>query len=101
MADWLNRLNIGDLHEQFKKDELTPEALGKAVMARVRKLLEGIKFPTSWNKWDRADCKDDLEDLHDQFEIVGDIEDYDGVLSDLYDIADRDHLIWVDTAQVA
>jgi hypothetical protein len=105
MADWKHKLSIGDLHEQYQSHKITPQQLGFLVSQRLKALLD-----TSKPKIDN-DLKYDGEELVYRFEHdVETVNDYDSILSDLYDWGDTElprtkdipfsmtpKLCWIDT----
>lgn len=77
MSEWVNRLNLKDLWEAKEEGKLTIQELGKQVARRIRKM-------PCYKLYDN-----ELEEIAVQFEYVDDnVEEFDSILSDLYDWAD-------------
>ena len=86
MANWKHILDLRDTWKDFDEGHITIEELGKEVAKRIRNLPCYKKYV------------DELEDIEDNFEFcVGDIENFDNYLKDLYDFADFDHRLWIKT----
>ena len=106
MANWQNRLNIGDLHQQFSCGEIDVDTLGREVARRIRKPLcedlTGVKGAL------RESILDRLERIALEFEqdVCDDVENYDYTLNNLYDLGDMalddefagKKLLWVETS---
>jgi hypothetical protein len=79
MANWQHRLELRDLWEKYRKGQITPIDEGKEVAKRLRNLIP--KLPTQF--------QDGAEEIAIRFDgDIENIEDFDNVLSDLYDLAD-------------
>jgi len=77
MSKWVNRLDLADLWKAKNEGKLTIQELGKQVARRIRKMSIYKKY------------EEDLEDIALQFEFVDEnVEQFDGVLAQLYDWAD-------------
>ena len=105
MSDWTHHIELKDLHDKSRAGALTPVELGKALAPRIRALIEANTPPIP------TDLIAEAEDIAYRFEHdVETIDDYDDILSDLYDWADtelphkagipfsmRPKLCWVNT----
>lgn len=78
MSQWMNRLDLKDLWKKHRNDEITIEEIGKEIAKRIRKLK---CYKTQ---------EETLEEIALNFENISDndVEEFDGILSDLYDWAD-------------
>lgn len=89
MADWKQRVDISDLHLDF--EEGRREIVGVAWQVATRLMT------LSYYKTDPT-----FHELVDEMSGAGthssmDEEDYDSLLSDLYDWGDVDHRLWINT----
>jgi len=83
MSNWTHKLKLKDLHSAFEAEELTAEKLGTEVATRVRTLIKQNTPPIP------IDLIEEAEEIAWSFENdIGDVEDYDKVLGELYDWAD-------------
>jgi hypothetical protein len=89
MIQWKYTLNLKDLWEARESRNITIAELGKLVGKRVEKLQ--IK-PKDYY------CGEDgmLDDIAYEFAIVETVEEFDNVLEQFYNFADR-YRIWVRT----
>jgi hypothetical protein len=87
MAKWKAKVYIGDLHAQYQDGEISPNDLSLAVAARLRKTRYEPEFVEML--------------LLDEFEAVETIDEYDECLAVLYDFADANHRLWVDSSNTA
>ena len=79
MPNWQYKLDLKDLWEKYDKGELTPQEGGKEVAKRLQNLIPLL--PTQF--------QDEANKIADAFEIeIDDIDDFDRILNDLYDLAD-------------
>jgi len=92
VANWKFRLDMKDLWAAFEAkdedaryDETEVNAIGKAVSGRIREAPFFLAFSSV------------LDPLADEFAEVQDIDDFDGILSRLYDWGDRDRC-WIATS---
>lgn len=76
MSNWLNRLDLKDLWVAKEKEIITIQDLGTEVSKRIKKL-----------KCYKKEI-DILEEIAYNFSNVLDVEDFDGILSELYDWGD-------------
>jgi len=76
MANWQNKLTLTDVWGKVDSKEMTVQELGKIVASRIRNLKC------------YEDEVDTLEDLAFQFANVSDVEDFDGLMGELYDWGD-------------
>lgn len=77
MAKWVNRLELKDLWEKHNKEELTTEQVAKEIAKRIRRLSCYKEY------------EDELENIAIDFEFCSnDVEEFDNILSTLYDWAD-------------
>lgn len=77
MSNWVNRLDLKDLWKAKDENKLTIQELAKEVAKRIK------------NKYFYDRYKDELEDIVINFETCSDdVEEFDSILSDLYDWAD-------------
>jgi len=76
MSNWVYHLNLKDLWEKRDKNTISVQELGKQVANRIRKL-------SCFKKYER-----ELEDITTKFEFSESEEEFDNILSDLYDWAD-------------
>lgn len=84
MPEWKTKVNIVDLHSAFQDGKITVQELAAGVAKRLK-----------LNRY-----AEELEEIIDYFislseDPKADVEEYDYVLSELYDFADFDHRIWV------
>ena len=85
MKQWKCTLDISDLHAKSRAGELTADELGKQVAARIRG-LPSLRY------------REELEDIAQAFaDYLAGFDEYDGVLAELYDWADEDKRLWVNT----
>lgn len=82
MPHWKHVLKIGDLHEKYKKQEITVQELSKQFADRLEKV-----------PYDDPVLVMAVELLRE----AEDIEQYDEVLSIVYEFGDIGHRLWVDT----
>ncbi len=83
MTDWKHTLDIKDLHESYRRDKITVDALAKEVAKRLRTLLSENNPPIEQCLINRANMiADSLE--HE----IEDIAQYDILLNKLYEWAD-------------
>jgi hypothetical protein len=92
MANWKFKIDLKDIWKWFeeqgedaKYDEEKVTELGKKVSSRIKQSFVYIRF------------EEVLEPICDQFESVTDIDDFDSVLSELYDFGDTGHTCWIAT----
>jgi hypothetical protein len=79
MSNWKYTLDIEDLWKQRDEGRITIQELGKGIANRLRILSR--KLPTKY--------QDFVENLALDFESVDeDVEDFDQVMNDLYNLAD-------------
>lgn len=78
MADWKTQIELGDIHHKFESGEMTIQQVGQELAKRLR----------------ASPYADDLDQEIGELECVDDPDDYDEILSDLYDFGDWDHRIW-------
>ena len=77
MSNWVNRLDLKDLWKARDEASLTVEEVAKEIAKRIRKLRCYKKY------------EETLEEIAVQFEYCSEsVEEFDGILSDLYDWAD-------------
>ena len=77
MSKWVNRLDLKDLWKAEDEGKLTIQQVAKQVARRIRKMHCYKKY------------EEELEDIAISFEICSDdVEEFDSILSDLYDWAD-------------
>jgi len=82
MAKWKKTLDISDLHQAYGDGSITIIQVAKEVHSRCLKLkINDIQFMN----------------ITSNFLLIEDIDDYDSVLSDLYDFGDEDHKLWINT----
>lgn len=94
MANWKTTVEIGDLHQAYRDEQISVQELGKAVAAR----FNVNTFVKTALDYDSPDFNEDLEAaLIGMDEGLPCIEDYDYCLKTLYDFGDTDHKIWIDT----
>ncbi len=77
MANWKYKLELKDLWEAFDEGKLTIQELGKKVAERIEKLPCYKKY------------ENELRTIVMDFEIVKDVKEFDYILRELYDWADR------------
>lgn len=84
MANWVHRLELKDLHDKYDKEGITPNELGVEVAKRIRTLLELNTPPIP------EELRNEAKDIALEFEsmVDDDIDEYDSILSKLYDWAD-------------
>lgn len=73
MANWKTRLDLKDLWSAYDENRLTVQEVAEAVAERLVEQFSDI----------------DVEELADQFATCEDVEEFDGVMHDLYDWADE------------
>ena len=79
MSKWVNTLDLKDLWKAREEGNLTIQELGKAVADRIRK----SKF------YERKIHEEALREIVLNFEdCSNDVEEFDSILSELYDWAD-------------
>ncbi len=87
---WKATIKIGDLHARYQAGELPIVEVAKQLADRVEKYRDKTFLEES-DEW----CE--LDDIIFWFrEDVQDVNDYDGVLAELYNWADEGHRLWVD-----
>lgn len=88
MADWKYKVRLRDLHERYESGELTVREVGVELAARLR-------ASGAWHDDDRG-WRDELRHIAEELrEEVEDVQDYDRILNDLYDLGDAGHMLWV------
>jgi len=88
MANWKYTLDIKDIWQQAKDDEITVQELAKETANR----LENLKIKEKYYPMDEVD---ELISFSEDEEA--DKYNFDDVMSRLYDWADRDHICWIAT----
>ena len=109
MANWLNKINIADLHNQYDDGELDASQVAAALAERLKELEPRLNFGGTCNAEQKQDFRDDLQDIIDELELVGDVDDYDHTLQDLYDLGDTSmdgqplgkKFLWIETTVTA
>lgn len=84
MANWKETLNIANLHESFNNDEIEIASVAKLVHERCMKL--------------KCAKEEEFEAIISELLMIDDVEDYDGVLGNIYDYGDTGHRLWIKTA---
>lgn len=94
MVQWKNRVKIGDLHQAFCEETITVSELALKVYNR----LKNLSYYKDESEHEFQKIVDSLNDVAD-YAVCGeaDIDDYDSCLSALYDWADHNHRLWIDT----
>jgi len=85
---WTHKLRLGDVYQEAEQADV--RILGKVVGCRLRKLSLPEEFSYRQEK------------IASQFERCEDVDEFDDVMNDLYDLGDfpvgiGSKLIWVDT----
>jgi hypothetical protein len=91
MPRWNFRLEIAEIWQKAQADEAAPQEVAAVILRELRKLPPAMR-------------SDEWNDLVDQFESLSedeyaDTQDFDCVMSDLYDWADEAR-VWVNTFDV-
>jgi hypothetical protein len=86
MANWQTTLDISDVYDHDKNDGATCSVVkaGRIVANR----LEENKFASD------SDIQDIIMRLQ---EVEDDADEFDEIMDDLYEFADKEHRIWVKT----
>lgn len=85
MTNWTHNLELKDLHNKHESGEMGISQVASTVAIRLKALIATNTPPIS------EDLKEEAEELAERFENeIDDVEDYDNVLSDLYDWADTE-----------
>jgi len=104
MSHWKNKLEIGDLHNSFRYEKITPQELADGVIKRMKALRPNLslgRFPSQY-----LDLFHEFDAVIEELEVVGDdIEQYDHALEMLYDLGDTqlneswppDKFLWIET----
>lgn len=87
MPQWKRVLKLGDLHEKYKRKAITVQELANGFADRLE-LLPYKEDPI-------------IEMAVSLLREVEDIEQYDEVLSIVYEFGDINHRLWVDTTSKA
>ena len=91
---WTHKLRLGDIYQEavntLPEGQADIKVLGKAVACRLRKLSLPEDFSYRQEK------------IASQFESCEDMDEFDNIMEDLYDLGDfsvgiGSKLIWVDT----
>ena len=93
MINWKSTLNISDLHRAHRAGEITVQELAAGVVTRFK----ANRFAKEDEGFAAEEIIDWLEDLSEDPDAT--VNDYDGVLNELYNFADYDHRIWVKTTE--
>ncbi len=91
MANWKYQTSIKTIHDTYQ-DTLDLEQLKTAMAAKVRQLATKTISIADRDYFSDSEI---LETLAQNFEIVKDIDEYDEVLSELYDWGDAGHKCWI------
>lgn len=84
MANWRYTVDIKDLHDAYKRGDLLPIPLGKAVADRLMQFKSTCKPPLP------PQYCSELDRIIDNFQTIDDdIDEYDSILNLLYDWADQ------------
>jgi hypothetical protein len=86
MADWQRKLNIADLHANYRAEKITVQQLAEGVAKRLRKLKPFGAFEPEELDEERDDIVCEFEQLANDADA--DINAYNDVLERLYDWAD-------------
>jgi DNA-binding ferritin-like protein len=100
---WQTKIVIGDLHEKHEEGKIEVQAVARALAERIKTngfYLAEVKRDQDPNSLSHEDnglvaIVEDLESIADDEDA--DVADYDFVLRDLYDWADHNKRIWVDS----
>jgi hypothetical protein len=85
MPNWRFTIDIADLHTSSREGDISPRELARGVAARVRNSAAYVIY------------FGDLEDIAAELDYVETLNEYNESLRRLYDFADIDHRIWVNT----
>lgn len=85
MPNWRFKIDIADLHTGAREGDISPRELAQGVAARVRSSAAYLIY------------FGDLEDIAAEFDYAETLDEYNAALRRLYDFADVDHRIWVNT----
>lgn len=90
MGKWKRTLNLIDLYEAYDEEE-DPLVFALGISARIKEFIKkNLGFVNA------EGIKDELEELSEQFFYDTEVEEVDGHLSDLFNLADS-YRIWVAT----
>lgn len=94
MANWKTRINIADAHCLYREGKIEISELARRVLAKVK---ENPYFKNEEERsFEAESILEDLEDLSVDKEAT--VEDYDVILTALYDFGDEGHRIWVQSS---
>jgi len=98
MPNWKTTLNIKDLHEGRRAGELTIQQVAAGVAARLKLNKYAKDGPNIF--FTILDVIDELESIAEDVQTPQEklVDEYDGVLEELYNFGDCGHRIWIKTA---
>ena len=83
MANWKKKLVLRDLSEKHDNEEMTASQVGKEVSKRLAEIYpENERNP-------------DIHCFINRFDDVKDEDEFDDIMTELYDWGDADHRLWV------
>lgn len=85
MPNWRFKIDISDFHTGLREGDISTRELAKGVAERVRSSQAYVIY------------FGDLEDIAAEFDEAETLDEYDEALRRLYDFADVEHRIWVNT----
>lgn len=108
MARWMNEINLVDLQKHCDDGTMSASEIGKQIASRLTALLKRVKFPKQCPKIRQQEIREELDDIAYSLEHIDGQEDFESVISWLYDVADTDlgtdeklydrpKLLWVKT----
>lgn len=90
MATWKEEVSLSGLHRLYEKQNISVEALGRAVAARLR-------ATSLYSTNDQV-----FKDIVGEFGFLNklsNLKDYETILDMLYDYGDRDRKLWIDASE--
>lgn len=96
---WASVIDVKQEYSQFQDGDITIDDLAKSLAAKIRqnKFAKAAEDPDSNGEFFRY--AEDLLEIAECFEhdVNGDVDEYDEILNNLYDLADVDRRIWIAT----
>lgn len=95
MTDWMNKVDLFDLHnsadieDALDNSQIDIEQVSKATAQK----LSDIRPLRGANRHQIRQ----FDEIIEYFERCTDVEEYDTILEQLYDLGDENRLIWVNT----
>jgi len=88
MVDWKNKVDLRKEWRRARDGKLMPFQLGRLVAVKLGR----------FSQWDEDLDFVEIRERFNGLDVTADFDDFDNVITDLYDWADVDHRLWVATS---